>query len=58
MKSRFSKLLLAMLAAASLLSGCVVVDPHPYHDGQHHGDRDRDGVPNRYDARPGNPYRY
>lgn len=58
MKNRFGKLLVAMMAAATVLSGCVVVDPHPYRDGPHRGDPDGDGVPNRYDARPGNPYRY
>lgn len=40
---------------------------HGYHHGYHHGhrgrggpwgDADRDGVPNRYDRRPHNPYRY
>ena len=29
---------------------------HRHHRGW--GDRDRDGVPNRYDRAPGNPYRY
>ncbi|MBP6894863.1 MULTISPECIES: hypothetical protein [Pseudacidovorax] len=36
--------------------------PHHYHRPPHHrrgwGDADRDGVPNRYDRRPHNPYRY
>jgi hypothetical protein len=43
----------------------VYVYPHHgYHGQRHHGrrgawgDADRDGVPNRYDARPHNPYRY
>jgi hypothetical protein len=36
---------------------------HRHHRGDGHhqhrrGDRDRDGVPNRYDYRPDNPYRY
>lgn len=37
---------------------------HGYHHGHHRGrggpwgDADRDGVPNRYDRRPHNPYRY
>jgi hypothetical protein len=46
----------------------VYVQPQPvyYYEGQHrhHGrhnawrDADRDGVPNRYDRAPNNPYRY
>lgn len=48
------KKLMLLLAASAMLAGCVAV---PYHDGRppprayHHGygDRDRDGVPNRYD---------
>lgn len=43
----------------------VYVQPRPvYHHGHRHGrrgpwgDADRDGVPNRYDHRPNNPYRY
>ncbi|WP_295537503.1 hypothetical protein [uncultured Pseudacidovorax sp.] len=36
--------------------------PRHYHRPPHHrrgwGDADRDGVPNRYDSRPHNPYRY
>ena len=38
---------------------------HGYYGHRHHGrrggpwgDADRDGVPNRYDSRPHNPYRY
>ena len=34
---------------------------HRHHHGHRHGpwgDADRDGVPNRYDRAPGNPYRY
>lgn len=41
----------------------VYVHPHRYY--HHHkrhmrsrGDYDRDGVPNRFDRRPSNPYRY
>ena len=49
-----------------LLAGCVVYDaPYRtgYYDDGSHGyysrrDRDGDGVPNRYDRRPDNPYRY
>ena len=46
----------------------VYVQPEPvYYQGYRHGhghrrgpwgDADRDGVPNRYDRAPGNPYRY
>jgi hypothetical protein len=70
MKTKFAKLALLAVAATTLLSGCMVVDPHRDHDGYRDGyrdgprgdrdrdrDRDRDGVPNRYDARPDDPYR-
>jgi hypothetical protein len=33
-------------------------DRHHHHHGRGMRDSDRDGVPNRYDARPNNPYRY
>lgn len=46
----------------------VYVQPQPVYVGHHHHyrghrmhgrrDRDRDGVPDRYDSRPRNPYRY
>lgn len=65
------KLMISLAAACGLLTGCMVVpvsDGGPYVSGTvraypdaHHGrggDRDRDGVPNRYDRRPNNPYRY
>jgi hypothetical protein len=66
------KLILSLTAASILLSGCVVApyDPvgpgyyrHPHHSyygppGRAYRDRDGDGVPNRYDRMPGNPYRY
>ena len=62
-------LLLCAIGGLSALGGCVgyipVAEPAPtvvyrtapaphrwYHDS------DGDGVPNRYDRRPGNPYRY
>lgn len=64
------KKLALLLLAATLLSGCVVYDTPP-RDGDRHGDygrdgtqnrgdrdRDRDGVPNRQDRRPGDPTRY
>ena len=68
----FKRLSLVALGAAALttsLSACVVVPPHAYsprhvHDRDRDGipnrydrDRDGDGVPNRYDRRPDNPYR-
>lgn len=64
------KLILSLVAAAtlSLLTGCIAV---PVSDGGvavdiegraypqgHRRDRDGDGVPNRQDRRPDNPYRY
>ena len=48
------------VAAVTSLSACVVAPadnrppPRAYHD----RDRDGDRVPNRYDRRPDNPYRY
>lgn len=62
-----NKLAILLIAAATLLSGCIVYDT-PYRDGdrrgdygrdgQARGDRDGDGVPNRQDRRPGDPSRY
>ena len=63
--------LVAVVAVLSL-SGCVVAEPGYYEHGYrdygyrdqgyrnngYRRDRDGDGVPNRYDRRPGNPYRY
>ena len=68
------KTLALLLVASATLAGCVAV---PYDSGpppqraQGYGDRDRDGVPNRYDRdrdndgvrnrddrRPNNPNRY
>jgi hypothetical protein len=60
------KILVLLAAAVTLLAGCVV-DTYPdrYSDGYsygsregYHRDRDGDGVPNRRDRRPDNPYRY
>lgn len=58
------KLAALIVAIITLLSGCVVYDPH-YRDGRHRDhdgswnrDRDRDGVPDREDRRPNNPNRY
>lgn len=66
-----NKVILSMAAAAVLLSGCIAipydsgVGYHRSYDNERHGgpargyrDRDRDGVPNRYDRAPVNPYRY
>ena len=47
-----------LIAISTLLTGCIVYDS-PHRDG-HRVDRDRDndGVPNRMDRRPSDPYRY
>lgn len=64
--------LVGAVLAASVLSGCVVYpygggrhyhqQQQGYDDGgpgpRAYRDRDGDGVPNRYDRRPVNPYRY
>ena len=61
------KIVLLLAAVSGLLAGCVYYD-EPYRTGYYDGgnrgyyygnrDRDGDGVPNRYDRRPDNPYRY
>ena len=67
------KSLLVVLAATATLAGCVVAPydnrPPPPGPGvrgdrdrdgvptRYDRDRDGDGVPNRYDSRPGNPRR-
>ena len=63
-------LLLSAIAGASLLGGCVgyvpvqepapavVVRSAPPPPPRAYRDRDGDGVPNRYDRRPNDPYRY
>jgi hypothetical protein len=63
-------MLLAALCGLSALGGCVgyvpvAVPVHGGHEGRYdspppraYHDRDGDGVPNRYDRRPDNPYRY
>jgi hypothetical protein len=63
------KKIAVVLIAVSGLAGCVAYpvyrddDRHGNHDRDRVGhridrDRDRDGVPNRYDRRPDNPRRY
>ena len=69
---KLSRLLVAIAGFAGLavLSGCVAY-PAGYYEQQgpryraapppaqgYRGDRDGDGVSNRYDRRPNNPYRY
>lgn len=60
-------LLLAAVCGVSVLAGCVGFVPVPagpevvYQNSpppRAYRDRDGDGVPNRYDRRPNNPYRY
>ena len=45
---------------AYVYSQPTYVYPQPYYGGHRHyrRDRDGDGVPNRFDRRPDNPYRY
>jgi len=59
-------ILLLSLAGFAALSGCVAY-PVAYDNGPHYRggpgygpryDRDGDGVADRYDRRPNNPYRY
>jgi hypothetical protein len=68
-KEKFMKkltVLALVLTSLSALSGCVAY-PVPYDNGRPdhppgasrgNGDRDGDGVRNRDDRRPNNPYRY
>ena len=63
------KTIAVVLLVLSSLAGCVAY-PVPYDNGPHNGprggayqgrgdrDRDGDGVRNRNDRRPDNPYRY
>ncbi|TFZ07808.1 hypothetical protein [Ramlibacter humi] len=60
-------LLLAAVCGATALTGCVIapVEPVAVRGGYYHSppprawrDNDGDGVPNRYDRRPNDPYRY
>jgi hypothetical protein len=74
-ENRMKKIALLLVAAAAGLAGCVAVPydngPPPHRAHPHHGDRDRDGVPNRADRdrdgdgvrnrndrRPNDPRRY
>ena len=65
------KFALVLIAAGTLLSGCVAYPVESGHDYRGYRDRDRDGVanrvdrdrdgdgvPNRHDRRPDNPRRY
>jgi hypothetical protein len=65
------KVILLLAAATTLLSGCIAVpydagvSYHRSYERDRYGpparvyrDRDGDGVANRYDRAPGNPYRY
>ena len=65
-----TKTLAILLAASAILAGCVVAPYDRPPPRPHYGDRDRDGVPNRYDRdrdgdgvpnrydrNPNNPYR-
>lgn len=63
------KLAIALIAVSTALTGCAVYEvparDYSYRDRDRDGvpnrydrDRDGDGVPNRYDARPNNPNRY
>ena len=65
------KLAILLIAIGGLLSGCVAYEIPNRDSGVHHGDRDRDGVPdrvdrdrdgdgvpNRQDRRPDDPRRY
>lgn len=54
------KRLVLLFAISAVLSSCVVVPserdrPPPARRG--HSDRDGDGIPDRYDRAPNNPYR-
>ena len=53
------RLAVLLLTMNPLVTGCIVYDT-PHRDRGHSDDRDRDndGVPNRMDRRPNDPYRY
>ena len=64
------KLAMLLIAIGALLSGCVAYEVPNREGGAYHGDRDRngapdrvdrdrdgDGVPNRQDSRPNDPRR-
>ena len=54
MIKRLVLIALSAVTLATTLSACVVAPARP---GYGYHDRDRDGVPNRYDRHPNNPYR-
>ena len=64
---RRTTFLAGAITGASVLAGCVGYVPVPAEPQvvytqpaprYHQRDRDRDGVPDSYDRRPNNPYRY
>ena len=57
MKNNRLATLAVVLSASAVLAGCVVAPGYDRPPPPRHGDRDRDGVPNRYDSRPGDPRR-
>lgn len=59
------KLLAALVLVLTSLTGCIAYPvpygngpPDGYQRGPRRGDRDGDGIRNRDDRRPNNPYRY
>jgi hypothetical protein len=60
-RTKTMKRLALVIVVLSSLAGCIVapLPPPPGAGPGYRGhDRDRDGVPNRYDRRPNNPNRY
>jgi hypothetical protein len=66
-QEKLMKILAAIALVLSSLTGCVAYPvpygngpPDGYYGGRHRAQRDRDGdgVRNRNDRRPNNPYRY
>ena len=58
MKNNRLATLAVVLSASAVLAGCVVAPGYDRPPPPRHGDRDRDGVPDRHDRRPNNPYRH
>jgi hypothetical protein len=59
-EGKVMKKIALVIVVLSSLAGCIVAPlPGPGHGRGYRGhDRDGDGVSNRYDRRPNNPYRY